>query len=37
MTFSVDEEEFGKVTTRELKENGKEIPVTEENKNEYIK
>ncbi|XP_045168774.2 E3 ubiquitin-protein ligase HECW2-like isoform X2 [Mercenaria mercenaria] len=34
--FSVNEEVFGQVTERELKQNGKNIPVTEKNKKEYI-
>eukprot|EP00106_Octopus_bimaculoides_P007087 XP_014774529.1 PREDICTED: mediator of DNA damage checkpoint protein 1-like [Octopus bimaculoides] len=36
MTFSVNEEVFGQVTERELKPNGKNIPVTEKTKKEYI-
>ncbi|KAL4222136.1 E3 ubiquitin-protein ligase HW1 [Mactra antiquata] len=36
LTFSVNEEVFGQVTERELKPNGKNIPVTEKNKKEYI-
>ena len=36
LTFSVDEEVFGQITERELKPNGKNIPVTEKNKKEYI-
>ncbi|XP_006824928.1 E3 ubiquitin-protein ligase HECW2-like [Saccoglossus kowalevskii] len=36
LTFTVDEEVFGQLTERELKHNGKNIPVTEKNKKEYI-
>ncbi|XP_033097633.1 E3 ubiquitin-protein ligase HECW2-like [Anneissia japonica] len=36
LTFTVDEEVFGQVVERELKANGKNIPVTEKNKKEYI-
>ncbi|XP_074659539.1 E3 ubiquitin-protein ligase HECW2-like [Tubulanus polymorphus] len=36
LMFSVDEEIFGQITERELKTNGKNIPVTEKNKKEYI-
>ncbi|XP_045615393.1 E3 ubiquitin-protein ligase Nedd-4 isoform X2 [Procambarus clarkii] len=36
LTFSVDEESFGRTSSHSLKENGAEIPVTNENKNEYI-
>ncbi|XP_076469581.1 E3 ubiquitin-protein ligase HECW2-like [Babylonia areolata] len=36
LTFSVSEEVFGQVTERELKPNGKNIPVTERNKKEYL-
>ncbi|XP_077977948.1 E3 ubiquitin-protein ligase HECW2-like [Glandiceps talaboti] len=36
LTFTVDEEVFGQLTERELKTNGKNIPVTEKNKKEYI-
>lgn len=35
-TFSVEHEAFGVVKTHELKKNGGEIPVTEENKKEYV-
>jgi len=35
-TFSVDEEEFGQVITHDLCENGRNIPVTEENKKRYV-
>uniref|UniRef100_H2Z020 HECT-type E3 ubiquitin transferase n=1 Tax=Ciona savignyi TaxID=51511 RepID=H2Z020_CIOSA len=33
--FSVEIEEFGKTETRDLKENGRDLPVTEKNKREY--
>uniref|UniRef100_H2ZAH4 HECT-type E3 ubiquitin transferase n=1 Tax=Ciona savignyi TaxID=51511 RepID=H2ZAH4_CIOSA len=36
LTFSIDEEMFGKIEERELKPNGKNIAVTEKNKKEYI-
>lgn len=36
LAFTVEEEYFGKIITIELKENGKNIPVTEQNKHEYI-
>ena len=36
LSFSVDEEILGEVVTRELKPNGFDIPVTNENKIEYI-
>ncbi|XP_062613683.1 E3 ubiquitin-protein ligase HECW2-like [Saccostrea cucullata] len=36
LTFSVNEEVFGQVTERELKPNGKLLPVNERNKKEYI-
>ncbi|XP_022096771.1 E3 ubiquitin-protein ligase HECW1-like isoform X2 [Acanthaster planci] len=36
LTFTVDEETFGQLVERELKPNGKNIPVTEKNKKEYI-
>ena len=36
MTFSVDHEEFGVVTEKELKPGGKDIEVTDANKEEYI-
>lgn len=36
LTFSVDEESFGRTSSHNLKENGGEIPVTNENKHEYI-
>ena len=34
--FCADMEILGKIQTHELKEGGKDIPVTEENKAEYI-
>ncbi|KAG7280829.1 hypothetical protein CRUP_010811, partial [Coryphaenoides rupestris] len=37
MFFSVDKEILGEITTHELKEEGGEIQVTEENKEEYIR
>lgn len=37
MFFSVDKEILGEVTTHELKPDGGNIQVTEENKEEYIK
>ncbi|XP_058446640.1 E3 ubiquitin-protein ligase Nedd-4-like isoform X3 [Malaya genurostris] len=37
LTFSVDEESFGTTSQRELKPNGADIEVTNENKDEYIK
>jgi len=36
LTFQVDEETFGRMVTRELKPGGAKIPVTDENKDEYI-
>merc|ERR1712179_255100 len=36
MFFTVDMELLGKVTSHDLKPNGSEIAVTEENKEEYI-
>ncbi|KAK4307580.1 hypothetical protein Pmani_020663 [Petrolisthes manimaculis] len=36
LTFSVDEESFGRTSSHSLKDNGANIPVTNENKNEYI-
>lgn len=36
LTFSLEIQEFGVTEVRELKENGGNIPVTEENKLEYI-
>ncbi|GBM42389.1 E3 ubiquitin-protein ligase HUWE1 [Araneus ventricosus] len=37
LTFSVEVQEFGVTEIRDLKPNGRNIPVTEENKNEYVK
>lgn len=37
LTFCIDEETFGITSQRELKPNGAQIPVTNDNKNEYIK
>jgi len=36
-TFCVESDSFGERRTHELKPNGSEIPVTEENKREYVK
>ena len=36
LTFSVDDERFGEMICVDLKENGSEIEVTEENKAEYV-
>jgi len=36
LNFAVDEESFGKTFQRELKPNGTNIPVTNDNKHEYI-
>ncbi|CCH62217.1 hypothetical protein TBLA_0G02790 [Henningerozyma blattae CBS 6284] len=36
LTFSADDERFGEVITVDLKENGRNIEVTDENKKEYI-
>lgn len=36
MTFSTDFEVLGKISEVELKPGGKEIQVTEENKEEYV-
>lgn len=36
LTFSLEVQEFGVTEVRELKTNGMNIPVTEENKLEYI-
>ncbi|KAJ8678728.1 hypothetical protein QAD02_014515 [Eretmocerus hayati] len=36
LTFCVDEESFGHTSQRELKSNGANIPVTNDNKDEYI-
>mgnify|MGYP002718946465 CR=1 FL=1 len=35
-TFSISEEHFGELVTVDLKENGRNIEVTEENKKEYV-
>ncbi|KAF8790741.1 E3 ubiquitin-protein ligase HUWE1 like protein [Argiope bruennichi] len=37
LTFSVEVQEFGVTEIRDLQPNGRNIPVTEENKNEYVK
>lgn len=37
LTFSLEVEEFGVRRMRMLKENGSSIPVTDENKEEYVK
>lgn len=37
LTFSVEVREFGVTEARELKPNGANIPVTEENKHEYVR
>ncbi|CAL9736741.1 E3 ubiquitin-protein ligase Rsp5p [Monosporozyma servazzii] len=36
LTFSADDERFGEVVTLDLKPNGRDIEVTDENKKEYI-
>ncbi|PSN61279.1 hypothetical protein BS50DRAFT_681072 [Corynespora cassiicola Philippines] len=36
-TFSVEVEAFGEIVTADLIENGRNIPVTEENKHEYVR
>ena len=36
-TFSVEHDSFGVLKVHELKKNGKNIPVTEQNKKEYVK
>ncbi|XP_077975841.1 E3 ubiquitin-protein ligase HECW2-like [Styela clava] len=36
LNFTVDQEVFGEIVEKELKQNGKNIPVTEKNKKEYI-
>ena len=36
LTFSVDDEKFGERRTIELKPNGEDIPVTNENKGQYV-
>ena len=35
-TFSVDHDRFGRTTHHDLKPNGQDIPVTNENKKEYV-
>ncbi|PKI84380.1 HECT-type E3 ubiquitin transferase [Malassezia vespertilionis] len=37
LSFTVDDEEFGETKVIELKPNGANIPVTEENKQEYVR
>lgn len=37
LTFSLEVQEFGVTEVRDLKENGRNIPVTEENKHEYVR
>ena len=36
MTFSTDDQRFGEFVTIDLKEDGRNIPVTDENKAEYV-
>ena len=36
LTFSVDDDRFGEMVTVDLKEGGRDIEVTEENKEEYV-
>ncbi|TPX38288.1 hypothetical protein SmJEL517_g00076 [Synchytrium microbalum] len=36
LTFSTEDDKFGEVQTVDLKENGRNIPVTDENKREYV-
>ena len=36
LTFTVEEEAFGQLTMHELKSGGMDIPVTDDNKQEYI-
>jgi E3 ubiquitin-protein ligase HUWE1 len=36
-TFSVDDDVFGVVNTVDLKPGGRDIPVTQENKEEYVR
>jgi hypothetical protein len=36
LTFSTDDQRFGEFVTIDLKENGRNIPVTDENKAEYV-
>jgi len=35
-TFAVDDEQFGETRTIDLKPGGRDIPVTNENKQEYV-
>lgn len=37
LTFAVEIEEFGLRSMRQLKENSSQVPVTDENKEEYVK
>lgn len=37
MTFSTDDNIFGEIKTIDLKPNGRNIDVTDENKEEYVK
>ncbi|KER32505.1 hypothetical protein T265_01385 [Opisthorchis viverrini] len=37
LTFSTEINEFGKTETRDLIENGRNVPVTEQNKKEYVR
>lgn len=36
LTFTVDDEKFGERRTIELKPGGEDVPVTNENKHEYV-
>ena len=36
VTFSASVEEYGQVITKELKANGKDIPVTNDNREEFV-
>jgi len=36
LTFSTEDQRFGELVTIDLKENGRDIPVTDENKAEYV-
>ena len=36
LTFSVEDDQFGEIVTVDLKPNGRDIPVTNENKREYV-
>lgn len=36
-TFSVEHNAFGQIQVHELKPGGKDIPVTDDNKREYVK